>query len=280
MSGIQVTSVADAIPFDPLAPSTTPTSTGYNFSWNPTTGIWEVTDRLAAHRQVWNPEITATTTSGTLTLTSTSHSGQIITGTAVGYSVVLPDARTLENGFKWEIYNSTTQTVSVKDGAGTLIFTLAQSSIAYIYLQSNATLAGVWISWQILATNVTASGIINYTVISNTPFSTSVRNPSFDIITGFTITPQSGTYLVLYNASVYYTTTPKSHWWAIYKAGVKVTNTERIQDTAHSNQTMVDSTQGVIQFNGTETCDVRVSCANTGTITVNSRSLTLVRLGN
>lgn len=275
-----VTSVADAIPFDPSAPSTIPTSTGYNFSWNPTLGVWEITDRLASHRQVWNPEITATTTSGTLTLINTSHSGQILTGTAAGYSVVLPDARTLENGLKWEIYNTSTQTVSIKDGVGTVIFVLAQSSVAYIYLQSNSTLAGTWISWQIFNTTPTASGIINYTLVSDVAFSSSVRNPSFDLITGFTLTPQSGTYLVLYNASVYYTTTPKSHWWAVYKAGVKVTNTERLQNTAHSNQTMVDSTIGVIAFNEAETCDVRVSCANTGTITVNSRSLTLIRLGN
>jgi hypothetical protein len=224
------------------------------------------------------PTSTATTLNGTLTLTVTSTCLQYLTGTATGYTVALPNATTLQTGWLYIIANTTSQTIDIDNGAGTFLFTLSQNSIGYLYLQTNGTTAGVWLYYQVLASS-TASGIINYTLDDATPFTSSVRNPSYDLITGFSLTPQAGTYALWYNASVYYTTTPKSHWWAFYLAGVQQAGSIRMQDTAHSNQNMVDITMDVLQFNGSQTIDVRVSCDNTGSITVNSRTLILIRLG-
>lgn len=276
MSGIQVTSVADAIPFDPSAPSITPTSTGFNFTWNTSTGTWRVTDKVISHRQVWNPEITATTLNGTLAMDYMSHSGQILTGTATGYSVVLPDATTLENGWKLEIYNTTTQPVAVKDKAGTLIFSLGQSSVAYIYLQSNATLAGIWVSWQILQTTTTASGIIHYKIISSTVFSTSSTTDT--PITGLSVTPQAGTYAVWFSADASLSANNSTETFTVYQDTTPVSDSKRIAQGTSSNFKTSNTTITIATFTGTQACSVYVSISS-GSLTIGQRSLLLIRLG-
>jgi hypothetical protein len=123
-----------------------------------------------------------------------------------------------------------------------------------------------------------ASGILNYNLTSNTAFTTS--STSFVLITGFTLTPASGTYAIIYNASVFYTTTPRFHRWTIFRAGVELADSRREQLTSRSNQNMVDSTIAIANFNGSQTCDVRVLCDTSGgSLTVNARSILLVRLG-
>lgn len=227
--------------------------------------------------QVYQLTTTATTLNGTLALTATSTVLQFLTGTATGYSVVMPNATGLTNGQFYIITNTTSNVVSVKNNGGTELFQLSQNSIGYLYLQTNSTANGVWVYYQILASS-TASGIINYNLTSTTPFATSSTTDV--VITGFTLTPQAGTYAVWYNASVLHTTTPIGHFWSLYRAGVQIADSLRQQDTAHSNQVMVDSTMAVVSFNGTQTIDVRVRRGTSGTLTVNARSLILVRLGS
>lgn len=226
------------------------------------------------------PELTKTTptNNNTYTLTAASESLQVYQGSATGVSIKLPDATTLDQGWKYELINQTSATLTIRLNDNSIFFTLSQTSTAHFTLESNATTNGSWISWQVL-NNGLASGVINYNLVSSTPFATSSRTPTYALITGFSLTPQAGTYAVWYNASVYYTTTPKAHFWAIYKAGAVIADSLRQQDTAHSNQTMVDSTMTVTSFNGSQTCDVRVACDNTGTLTVNNRTLLLIRLG-
>lgn len=222
---------------------------------------------------------TASTLNGTLTLDADSECLQYVTGTATGFSVVLPSALTLKYNTNYVFVNTTPNTIDIKNGSRTVLFTLSQNSFGYLYLRTNLTVAGVWDYWQVLASS-TASGVINYNLISSTAFTTSVRTPTYAIITGFSLTPQAGTYAIWYNASVYYTTTPKPHYWSIYKNGSAITDSKRQQDTAHSNQTMVDATMTIASFNGTDVCAVYVSCADTGSLTVNARSLLMVRLGS
>lgn len=224
------------------------------------------------------PTFTATSLNGTLTLTVASTKFQVLTGSAEGYSVVLPNATTLLNGWKYEISNTTNQTMVINKNGGTLLFTLDRVSTAYIALIDNGTAAGTWVFWQVLTSSI-ASGIINYRVVSSTPFSSTNRVDPYQLITDFQVTPQAGTYGCWYNATVFYTTTPKAHYWAFFKAGVIIAASDRQQDTAHSNQTMVDSTMSVTSFDGSETMDVRVKCANTGTLTVNARTMILIRIG-
>jgi hypothetical protein len=224
------------------------------------------------------PTSTVTTLNGTLTLAVASTKFQVLTGVATGYSVVLPNATTLLNGWKYEISNTTSQVVNIKSNGGALLFVLDRVSTAYIALIDNGSSAGTWVYWQVISSSI-ATGIINYTVVSSTPFPSSKRVDPYELITGFQTTPMAGTYGCWYNASVYYTTTPKAHYWAFYKAGAIISDSARQQDTAHSNQNMVDSTMCVTSFTGSETMDVRVKCADTGALTVNSRTMVLIRLG-
>jgi hypothetical protein len=264
-SYISSTSVASSTPFD--------MTTGEGF-FDGQTDVQSAIEALRNHT-VYVSRTQATTLNGTLTLTINDNTLQFLTGSATGYSVVLPDATTLTPGHHYKIDNITSQTVLVKNGAGTTLFTLGDNSIGEVTLQLNTTAAGSWVWWQTSAT--TASGVVTYNITTATPFSTS--SATYVPITGFSVTPAAGTYGIWYNASSYYTTTPKSHWWAIFNNGVIIANTERLQDTAHSNQTMVDSTMTIFQVAGGQTLDVRVHCDNTGTITVGNRSLLLIRLG-
>ena len=94
---------------------------------------------------VQTPESTATTASGTLTLTNSSNTVQILTGSATGYSVVLPSATTETVGQVYEIYNASTQNVTIKDNANTTIHTLIPGSSYKLTLQINGTAAGTWL---------------------------------------------------------------------------------------------------------------------------------------
>jgi len=69
-----------------------------------------------------------------------------ISGSATGQSIVLPDAILLEIGITLEIYNSTSDTINVKDFSGTTIFTLGPNTSAVIVLEDSSTSAGSWIS--------------------------------------------------------------------------------------------------------------------------------------
>lgn len=278
MAGVVNNSVADGIPFDPELPGQVIPDNGYRLGYNPTAQLWEARPSLVYHAASPITTSTAISLGGTLTLSVTSNSVHWLTGSGSGFSVVLPAANTLVPGWKFEIWNTTNNVIIIKDGAGNALFNLAQQSLATIQMQTDGTTVGTWKWWQILASSV-ASGIINYNIVSSTPFSTSSRTPTFVSIPVFSVIPQAGTYGAWYNASVYYTTTPKAHWWALYKAGVVIPDSLRTQDTAHSNQNMVDTTMTVVQVNGSETIDVRVTCDNTGTLTVNDRTLLLIRLG-
>jgi len=238
-----------------------------------------VEELLTVNSLQLNSTNTTTILNGTLILTALSRCLQFLSGSATGFSVVLPAANTLGLSVHYVIANDTNQLVTVKDGSGVSILTIDRNSIAYLYVQDNTTIAGNWFFWQVLANSI-ASGIINYNITSSTAFITSSRNPTFVPITGLNVTPQAGTYACWYNASVYYTTTPKAHFWVFYKNGTQVVESLRQQDTAHSNQTMVDTTQAVLSFNGSETCSVRVACDNTGSLTVNARTMVLIRIGS
>jgi hypothetical protein len=219
---------------------------------------------------------TQATSASTLALTVSSNMAQYFTGTAAGQILKLPNATTLINGQRYEIYNQSSVPVSVQDGSGATLFSLSQTSIAYLTLQTNGTVAGGWIAWQILISS-SASGIVNYQVTSTTTFSTA--SASYVVITGFTVTPQAGTYAIWYSGQALMAATPKSHSWAIFRAGVIIQDSERAQDTAHSNQNMNDSTMTIATFDGTQTCDVRV-WSSSGTLQILGRSLILIRMGS
>lgn len=256
------TQVASSVPFD---------NTVSSFKSSDVQAAFDETRR----RVVWNLSTQATTASGTFTLLESHDSLQIFTGSATGYSVVLPVGSTLFNGRKFEIVNNSSSPLTIKYADGSTLVSLGQTSIGYLTIQDNSTSNGVWISWQTYIG--TSGGILSYNLISSTAFTTSSTTDV--IITSFATTPSAGTYAVFYSASVFGTTSPQNNNWTVYKSGSALSDSLRTQISSRSNQTMLQATQTITQVDGTQAIDIRVNVA-AGSLTVNQRSLLLIRLGN
>lgn len=228
-----------------------------------------------------SPELdsVATTTDGTFAMTVTDHFVQVLTGSATGFSVVLPDATTLTNGWKYEIFNTSSQTVILKDKTGTSLGTISQTTVAYVMLQSNATTAGTWIYWQRFIG--TADSIVNYTVTSSTLFETT-SSAAYVPITEFSVVPTEGRYAVWYNASAFSNKNNLLYYCMIYKGTTPVTDSERAFLGISSSYQATQSTMCITDFNGVDACSVyvKVGVASGNTLQVTNRSLLLIRLGN
>lgn len=224
----------------------------------------------------YQPTSTPLSLNGLLTLSETSNCLQFLTGSGTGFSVKLPAANALQLGRHFLIANTTTELVDVKDGAGSVIFQLDQLSIAFIWLETDSSIPGKWFFFQVPASNV-ASGIIHYDLSSSTPFTTT---SAADVaITNFSITPFGGQYAVWFNSDATCTQNNSTVVHSLYKSGVVVSDTVRRTQSVSSNFIFQQSTMGIISFNGTtDYIDVRVK-TNQGSLTVNGRSLLMIRLG-
>lgn len=256
--------VSRNIPFDnTIAP-------GYNSS-----NVQDVLQDIRCYN-IFNPEYTTISTNGVLNLTNTNSSYNFLSGSGTNYSVVLPNATTLFKGRTYTLFNTTNETIEIKNNSGIVLTTLAQQSLVYIYLQDNGSSSGVWVLWQILLSSV-ASGIINYNVTSQIAFSTT--STSDIIITGFSVTPQAGTYAIWYNAGNSTNKNNAKYDCSIYKNGLQIVDSKRTFLGVSGTFAAISSTTTISQFNGSEICDVRVAAPNGGTLTVNNRSLILIRIG-
>ena len=63
---------------------------------------------------ITTPTYTTVTQDGSFTLTNNSTSVHFLTGTASNFSVIFPDATTLQKGQNYEIYNRTSSPVMLK----------------------------------------------------------------------------------------------------------------------------------------------------------------------
>lgn len=245
-------------------------NTGKSFT---TTDVENALNQLRK-QVVWDSSSTTTTLNGNTVLTSTSNSMQFITGTQTGHSFTLPIATTLFNGWKFQFANQSSQSVVVKDSAGaslTVIPTLA--SVDFV-LQSNATAAGTWV----YTANFTgvASGILNYNITSTVTFTTTSLTDV--VVTGFAVTPQSGTYAVWIMGEIQDSNSTAQMSFTVYKAGVTVADSIRdIQSYGASKPGML-ATLTVISVNGSQSVDLRVK-TTAGTLSVFQRSMLLIRLG-
>lgn len=260
---IDISSVAESIPLNA-------TNTSYKAE--------DIRTALIELRQqvIREPEFTTTTTSGTKSLTNTSYTLQVFSGSATGFVINLPDASTLFEGRKFEIANQSSQSIQIKDGSGILLLTLNQDSILLVTLEDNSTTAG---SWLFIESSTTATGIVSANITSDTTFMTSATTPT--LITGFSTTPTSGTYAVWFSSDLTITSNNNVAECSVYVDGTQNTNTIRnVQGTSSNYQTNFQSL-GRVSVNGAQAVDVRVRVASGGgSITVGSRSLLLIRLGS
>ena len=215
----------------------------------------------------------------TLTLSLNSNCTQIFTGATTGQIVKLPDATGLQLGHQYELQNAGTASLVVQDGSATAIVTLSGSSTSYLTLLANSTIAGLWSFWQIV--NNSPFTIIHYNVTATALFSTTATAYSAStIVTSMTATPSAGTYVVWYNGLSAMSSGYKTHYYAIFKNGTIIANSERYQDSACATAGMIDSTITDVQVNGTDVVDVRVYLDTGTALSVTNRSLILIRIGN
>lgn len=85
------------------------------------------------------------TAASTLTLTAASRLLFMFTGTIANQIVQLPVATTLNIGHKYEVWNTSTQSIVIQNGAVASIFVLAAYQKTWVTLQDNSTAAGVWL---------------------------------------------------------------------------------------------------------------------------------------
>lgn len=121
-----------------------------------------------------------------------------------------------------------------------------------------------------------AGGIVNYNIISSISFASSANADT--VITGMTITPATGTYAVFFNSENVGSGAGQSLFTTIYKSGSAITDSLRKSASPAGLHEFTCTTQTIAQFNGSQACDVRIN-PNAISVTVNQRSLLLIRLG-
>lgn len=224
-------------------------------------------------RTITVPQSTASTVSGTLTLTVSSNTFQRITGTATGYSVRLPNATTLQVGQVFQIFNKSSQNVTVRDSTTASLFVLNAFDFSTVRLEANATAAGSWI---INITSSAATGILSYFVTSGTTFSTS--SSSDTIITGFSVTPGSGVYALFLSADINIGSNNRIADCVAYVGGTANENTRRKLQGAGNNYRGTITSIGQVTVNGAQSVDIRVNISS-GSVDIRQRSLILIRVG-
>lgn len=111
----------------------------------------------------WLPALYATggggaTTTGSITLTSTSPGANVVTPATPGLYLTLPDSTTLAKGVgPFSIYNAGDYDYGVKDSTGKQLGWVRPRSGALIGLADNTTAAGVWSLYGLRKTGTTAS---------------------------------------------------------------------------------------------------------------------------
>lgn len=120
-----------------------------------------------------------------------------------------------------------------------------------------------------------AGGIINYNVTGTSSFSTT--SAADTMITGQTVTPQSGTYAVIWSANCSNTGSGVNNTFSIYKNGTLIADSPRQSTSGAGSHLLVGFTQTVVQVNGSQAIDIR--CATSGSLTITGRTILIFRLG-
>ncbi len=221
---------------------------------------------------------TTTTVNGTLTLTNLSCFTQIISGESTGYKVVLPNATSLTNGWKFDIYNESMYTINVYLNDTTTLFSaILPASFLALTLESSTTTNGSWLRWATY-TGGTASGILHYDVSSDTPYTLSAGTAD-TLITGMTITPQQGEYSIWYEGSLEISGNNTVVRTTLYQNNTLINESVRTVRSSVSTFFTIHSTSAIASFTGSQPLQVRVS-RSANSLTVNSRSLIMIRLGD
>lgn len=128
----------------------------------------------------------------------------------------------------------------------------------------------------LLIPNIVPSPVVNYKITSGITFTT-LSNTDV-LITGMTVTPQSGNYAVWFSSDLNIVQNNALVNTSIYKAGVQISDSERTNQGSSSNFQTQAQTITTVSVDGTEQISVRVRVSK-GQLDVNGRTLLLIRLG-
>ena len=224
---------------------------------------------------------TATTLNGTLTLTVLSNFLQVLSGTATGFKVQLPNATALTTGWEFDIWNLSSQNITIDYNDTTAFTAMPPGSRILLVLNTNGTTNGTWIYQKTFTGS--ASGILNYNVSTSESFALASPQGTGDVLIGGTtpmqVTPISGTYACWYDGSISITGNNTTVRTAFYRAGSIWTDSLRTLGSSVSTFLTTHSTIAIIPCDGSQVIDVR--CArNSNTLTITGRSMILIRLGD
>lgn len=98
------------------------------------------------NRHLSSTNLVTTSASGTTTALVSSYSTYIFSGTATGHKLDLPNATLCTIGHKFELWNLSSQNITVRDFAAATLLTLKPNGRTEIILRDNSASAGVWVS--------------------------------------------------------------------------------------------------------------------------------------
>lgn len=125
------------------------------------------------------------------------------------------------------------------------------------------------------AADITAA--LNYQEVSNTATVSAFSSASYTVVTSMTSTPAAGTYQVSFSSSMTPSTTSGVFQYAIHKAAVVVTHSQRYAGSFNGYFTL--NTQAVVTVDGSEAIDIRWrKTAGTGSADMFERSMFLLRI--
>lgn len=216
-----------------------------------------------------------TSLNGTLNLAVASTSVQVITGTATGFSIVLPNATTLTTYWKYEIWNQSSQPITLKYNNGATDVAIPAASFIHLTLADNTTQNGQWMQFR--AFTGTATGLLNYTATSSASFSASGTGDQ--LITSMSIIPVPGTYAIWYDGSIQVIGNGNTIVTSIYNGTTQITDSVRTIAASTSTFNTTHQSKTISQFNGTNACEAHMSKSGSSA-TITGRSLILMRLGD
>lgn len=218
---------------------------------------------------------TTATAAGTTVLTVTSTNQQYFTGTTT-QTITLPVTSTLTLGHTYVIVNNSTGNVTVNSSGANLIQTMTSNTrLTVTCILTSGTTAASWDS----------EYVIQAPVATEVAFSSNITTTSTTdvVLTGMTITPISGTYLVMFSTWLTASAASNVHTMSIYVNGVQNAGSIRAaipfsSASLAATQDIPLSTNAIVTVNGSQAIDIRWR-TSAGTATAHNGTLDILKVG-